>query len=409
MNMFHFFQAIFSKVIAVVASGIIAVGIVSVPTTQIATVSQPQIVPQNEIVAQGEESVISPEEIEQTEQKPENAAVPTPAPTLKQTPKVTPPTVIPPAPATALQSATVVTNPSTISNVSKEESKQEIIDYNKTKYIFASYFKILADGRTCASKIDSDMGQIEPARLDCEGDTPAILADGKQKVTFTIQLLNIEHRGLGSKEVSITSENGEINTKIKTNEYGVARFDFFTSIPGNGYITLRVDDGFTRDIKYFASQPVVSSLVSINKCSDSGNQSVTRGQLMLNNDPKNDYVYFLREKNPFGDPSKDYFTNSFAKFSVDTNGRNITVDIPTEIANPKNYIITYKLLYWNVNSADDRRSQDGVEIKSNTLPIKFELPEKYVRNVAFQLFVLYDCPSFTQGVKADNSVVILNF
>lgn len=239
--MFHFFQTIFSGVTSLIASAIIAVGLVSVPTPKpiVQLSQQPQQFQNEEVLTsqktEEQKTEKSKSEVLQTEKKIEKPTIATPQ--VKNTPSST-------------------TSDKSEEKLKEEPKKEEVFDPDKTGYIFASYYYKRLDGKTYSGKIDNEMKQVEPSDSNY-GDIPitpipVFLADGQTKFTFIIQLLNTQERWPGVKEVSITSENGEINTTVKTDEYGVARFDFSTSISGSGYITLRVDDGFAKDIKYYA-------------------------------------------------------------------------------------------------------------------------------------------------------------
>jgi len=125
------------------------------------------------------------------------------------------------------------------------------------------------------------------------------------------------------------------------------------------------------------------------------------------NNNLDEFIYFWFPENQY------YIKDNFPYFAVKNNDGKITVNIPVEIVNKKNFPVTYKLLYW---ISDVSNITVGLtEIKSTALPIIFDLPQDYYgHKVSFQLFFYYDCVSRIggpnlPGIKAlNNSILTLD-
>lgn len=237
--MFNFFHTIFIKITSVIATAIIAVGLVSVPQmpNEIYKVPNEELIASSSINQEVQGETIKSTSTIKTEENHETKNIVTPQQT----------------PTTNKNEEPEISN--SISTTTEIKTSQpEKIDYQQTKYALVSYSVIEKNGKVCAYKIDSDAVQLEGSVCGSP-DVATLTADGS-RITFIIQLLNLDRKWVSNKKVLVTSENGEINQEIEANEYGVFRFDFATKISGNGYITIRVNDGFSKDIKFLSFAPV---------------------------------------------------------------------------------------------------------------------------------------------------------
>lgn len=319
---------------------------------------------------------------------------------VKQTPPQISETIITPEPTTIQTTISVSQTQSTTAIGEK-------LDYTKTKYIVASYSKKVGD-RTFVCAIESDAKQLimktqplEYTKWGCGGLTslPTLIPDQQDKVSFTIQVLNIDREGIGHKKVFVTASSEEINKELTTDEYGIARFDFSTGTPGSGYITLRTDDGFARDIEFYATKPTPLPIRTDPEPATCTEESTQKAIADRN---EHDLVWWYTPN--------QYYALYYQSFTVSQSGTTISANIPWEMKNEKNYPLTYTLLYWIADTPNA-----NAKANAKLVPFSFEIAPEYLNHkVAFQMFVNYDCWKYIQGgntpgIKAErNSVITLD-
>ncbi len=247
--MFNFFHTIFIKITSVIATAIIAVGLVSVPETPVIDYikNTPQEIINTNISTSSETTTnILNKELDTEKGLSSNQTTNT---VQQQT----------------IHSQLNVNEPQPTSTPATTAYKPEPekIDPNKTRYIYVAYKKYEGDKFICDGYIDSEIKGLSGTQY-CNYPVSQLLLNsyGNSRAVLYIKILNSDKQSLWHKKVLVTTYDGTIRTEKETNEYGIVEVEIYSPNAGNGYATIRTNDDYARDVNFYVSSDKVQAITN---------------------------------------------------------------------------------------------------------------------------------------------------